>query len=154
LNVLESISETALVRWAAESDWGYPIILTAHAIGMALVVGILLMFDLRVLGLASAIPYAAIRKYFRVAWIGLAINACSGTLLFLINYTAFLHNTAFITKISLLILAAVGTAVLAKQVTDTAPTSRRAHIIAGVCVVLWLGAITAGRIVGYTSVPE
>ncbi len=158
MNLLESISQTALVRWAAESDWGYPIVLTAHAIGMALVVGILLMFDLRVLGLGARIPFAAIRSYFRVAWIGLVINLCSGTLLFLINYTAFLHNTAFITKISLLVAAGIGTAVLAREVSTRdvpdASQSRRAQAIAGVCILLWVGAITAGRIVGYTSVPE
>ena len=161
MNFLETISQTALVRWAAESDWGYPIVLTAHAIGMALVVGILLMFDLRVLGLGSCIPFAAIRAYFRVAWIGLAINICSGTLLFLINYTAFLHNIAFLTKISLLAVAGIGTWMLAREVSGASSSgasnievTRRTQILAGVCVVLWLGAITAGRIVGYTSVPE
>jgi hypothetical protein len=155
LNLLETISETALVRWAAESDWGYPIVLTTHAIGMGLVVGILLMFDLRVLGVAARIPFAAIRSYFRVAWIGLVINVCSGTLLFFINYTAFLHNTAFLTKLSLLVAAGGGTWLLAREVTSAGNVaSRRAQVIAAVCVVLWLGAIVAGRIVGYTSVPE
>jgi hypothetical protein len=153
LDFLESISQTALVRWAAESDWGYPIVLTAHAIGMSLVVGILLMFDLRVLGVAARIPFSAIRAYFRVAWIGLVINACSGTLLFFINYTAFLHNTAFITKLSLLVLAGIGTAWLSREVSDDGP-SRRAYTLAVICVLLWFGAIIAGRIVGYTSVPE
>ena len=156
LNLLEAISETSLVRWAAESDWGYPIVLTTHAIGMGLVVGILLMFDLRVLGVAKQIPIAAIRGYFRVVWIGLVINVCSGTILFFINYTAFLHNTAFLTKLSLLVVAGVGTWLLVREVTTkgNAPTTRRAQVIAAVCVLLWLGAIVAGRIVGYTSVPE
>jgi len=155
LNFLESISQTPLVRWAAESDWGYPIVLTTHAIGMGLVVGILLMFDLRVLGVAARIPISAIRSYFRVAWFGLAINVCSGTLLFFINYTAFLHNTAFLTKISLLVLAGFGTWLLAREVSvANVVTTRRARVLAGVCVLLWLGAIVAGRIVGYTSVPE
>jgi hypothetical protein len=156
LDFLETISQTALVRWAAESDWGYPIVLTTHAIGMGLVVGILLMFDLRVLGVAARIPFAAIRSYFRVAWFGLVINVCSGTLLFFINYTAFLHNTAFLTKISLLVIAGIGTWLLAREVSAPADgaITRRAKAIAVVCVVLWLGAIVAGRIVGYTSVPE
>lgn len=156
MSLLESISQTALVRWTAESDWGYPIVLTSHAIGMALVVGILLMFDLRVLGLASTISFGSLRNYFRVAWLGLIVNACSGTLLFLANYTAFLHNTAFLTKISLLALGGIATWMLAREVSASPanqPTTR-ARILAYVCIAIWLGAIVAGRIVGYTSVPE
>jgi hypothetical protein len=154
LNFLEAISQTLLIRWVAESDWGYPIVLTAHAVGMALVVGIMLMFDLRVLGVAARIPYESIRVYFRVAWLGLAINAVSGTLLFFINYTAFLHNAAFLTKLSLLCLAAIATWLLSREVSRSEMSTRSARCLAGFCVVIWLGAIVAGRIVGYTSVPE
>jgi hypothetical protein len=162
LALLETISQTALVRWVAESDWGYPITLTAHAIGMSLVVGILLLFDLHVVGrsrglgaLGGHIPLHTTRPFFRVAGVGVVINVVSGSLLFLANYTAFLHNAAFLTKISLLTTAAVGTALLAHDVRDVADKpSRRAQVIAFICVFLWLGAIVAGRIVGYTSVPE
>jgi FtsH-binding integral membrane protein len=156
LSLFESLSQTALVRWTAESDWGYPIVLTSHAIGMALVVGILLMLDLRVLGLANKMSFDSLRIYFRVAWLGLIVNACSGTLLFLANYTAFLHNTAFLTKMSLLVIGGFGTWMLVREVSSSPSDqpSRRARVIASLCIAIWLGAIVAGRIVGYTSVPE
>ena len=154
MSVLETISQTALIRWVAESDWGYPIVLTGHAIGMALVVGILLMFDLRVLGVGTRMPFAAIRPYFRVAWLGFAVNLVSGTLLFFVNYNAFLHNTAFLSKLSLLLMAAIGTWLLVREAYGVAgATSRRARVLAFACVLLWFGAITAGRIVGYTTLP-
>lgn len=154
MSFLETLSQTSLVQWTAASDWGYPIVLTSHAIGMALVVGILLMFDLRVLGLGASISFDAIRSYFRVVWVGLAVNVLSGTLLFLANYTAFLHNTAFLTKLSLLVVAGFGTGLLARDMSHAHTPTRRAKIIAWLCIALWLGAIIAGRIVGYTSVPE
>jgi len=156
LGTLEAISQSSLVRWVAESDWGYPIVLTLHALGMALVVGIMMMFDLRVLGFAARVPLTSARSFFPVAWSGFAVNLCSGTLLFLANYAAFLHNTAFLTKISLLSIAAVVTYFLSREVTATGTeiSSPRAKILAALCLLLWLGAITAGRIVGYTSVPE
>jgi hypothetical protein len=162
LQFLESLSETELVRWVAESDYGYPFVLTMHAIGMALVVGIVLIVNLRVLGCAKRISLASLRAFFRVAWLGLAINVVSGSLLFCANYTAFLHNVAFITKISLLIVGGIGTGVLARElnlstVTDATGIelpSQKARAIAAILVIVWLGAITAGRIVGYTSVPE
>jgi hypothetical protein len=163
LELLETWSQTSLVRWVAESDYGYPFVLTLHAIGMALVVGIMLMVDLRVIGFAKDISIASLKRFFLIAWIGLAINATSGALLFLANYTAFLHNTAFITKLSLLVVAAFGTAWLTKELklsgisadsTGAEIPSQKARVLAVALVILWLGAIAAGRIVGYTSMPE
>jgi hypothetical protein len=115
-----------------------------------------LMLDLRVLGLASKISFDSLRIYFRVAWVGLIVNAISGTLLFLANYTAFLHNTAFLAKISLLAIGGLATWSLVREISSSSPDqpSRRARIIASACIAIWLGAIVAGRIVGYTSVPE
>jgi hypothetical protein len=160
LQLLEEGSQSAIVRWVAESDYGYPFVLTLHAIGMALVVGIMLILDLRVLGFARGVSLTALRSFFRVAWLGLAINVISGSLLFLANYTAFLHNVAFITKLSLLTVAGIGTVLLASELkvsvvaTDGEMPSNRARMIAAALAILWLGAITAGRIVGYTSMPE
>ena len=127
---------------------------------MALVIGIMLVVDLRVIGAVKVLSFNTLRTFFTVAWIGLAINAGSGTLLFLANYSAFLTNTAFITKIVLLSVGAVLTVVLSKLLSPFASTNEEtitypsnARILATVCLIIWLGAITAGRIVGYTSVP-
>jgi hypothetical protein len=120
---------------------------------MALVVGIMLIADLRVLGVAKVIPYSVLRQFFLFAWIGLLLNAGSGTLLFLANYGAFLTNTAFLTKISLLIAGAIVTFFLTRMLKVDEEAPGKARLLAAVCIGLWLGAITAGRIVGYTSVP-
>ena len=153
MQFLESLSQTSLILWVAESNYGYPIVLTLHSLGMALVVGIMLVADLRVVGVAKTIPFSLLRQFFLFAWIGLGINAASGTLLFLANYSAFLTNTAFITKIVLLIIAAVLTVFMNRSISDDNNISKLAKILAVVCILLWLGATTAGRIVGYTSVP-
>ena len=106
--------------------------------------------------MANKIAFDSLRSIFAFAWFGLIINACSGTLLFLANYTAFLHNAAFLTKMSLLAVGGFATWLMVREITssqDDLP-SRRARVIASICVAIWLGAIVAGRIVGYTSVPE
>jgi hypothetical protein len=156
LGILEVISQSSIVQWVAASDWGYPIVLTAHALGMALVVGIMLMLDLRVIGFAARVPLTTARLFFPVAWSGFAVNLVSGTLLFFANYTAFLHNAAFLTKISLLLLGAIVTFFLSRELYERndETVTQSAKVMAWVCLILWLGAIVAGRIVGYTSVPE
>jgi hypothetical protein len=155
--VLDYLSQTALILWVAESDWGYPIVLTLHSIGMALVVGILFMFDLRILGLARRIPFQTFERFFPIAWTGFVVNLVSGTLLFLANSAAFLTNTAFITKITMLCGAAFVAWLLGHRVdlnngSDVAATASRA--LAAASLTLLLGAITAGRIIAYTNVPE
>ena len=154
MQALDYISQTAPVLWVAESDFGYPTVLTLHSIGMALVVGIIFVFDLRVLGLGSRLSVRALDAFFPLAWLGLAINTISGTLLFFANYTAFLHNTAFLTKLALLAAAAVCTALLARRDDLETAISGVARGLAAASLLLLLGAITAGRIIGYTSVPE
>lgn len=148
--MLDYLSQTALILWVAESDWGYPIVLTLHSIGMALVVGILFMFDLRILGLGKRIPLVAFDTFFPIAWVGFAINLVSGTMLFLANPSIFLSNTAFITKIALLCGAGAVAFVLGRRDLENVVS----RTLAASSLVLLLGAITAGRIIAYTNVPE
>lgn len=154
MELFERLVNSQLVQWVAASDWGYPIVLTLHAIGMALVVGIVMMFDIRVLGYARRISIAGFPQLFPVLWLGVVINVCSGSLLFLANYTAFIRNTAFLTKISLLVVGGIATYFLHHDVKASDPAGSRAKVIAALSLLVWLGAIAAGRIVGYTSVPE
>ena len=162
MQFFDQLSQTALLIWVAESDYGYPIVLTSHAIGMALVVGLLLMMDLRILGVARGIDLAAMQKFYRVVWIGFGINLLSGSLLFLTNVPSYLQNTAFLVKVALLVLGAIGSIYLAKNVAAEIDASsnalvqcsQRTRLMAGGLLIIWLAAITAGRIVGYTLIPE
>jgi hypothetical protein len=150
------ISQTAPVLWVAESDYGYPTVLTLHSLGMALVLGIVMMLNLRVIGIVSHIPVRSFHPFAPVAWAGLAINVVSGTLLFCANYTVFLANTAFISKIVLLCAAGLVTWLLASELagSDDAGNSTRSRALAAMSLLLLFAALTAGRVIAYTSVPE
>ncbi len=162
MQFLDTLSQTSLIDWVMASDYGYPIVLTFHAIGMALVVGLMLILNLRIVGLANAVNLSSLPRFFLFAWIGLAINLVSGTLLFLGNYSAYLENASFLIKISLLIGGCIFTYVLIRGLkkhdlwehssnSDAIPNSLKSLSI--ICICLWLGAITAGRTVGYTLLP-
>ena len=88
------IESSALSVWTRESASliAYPAILSAHAIGMALAAGINAAIALRLLGAASEIPAAELRRYAGVAWIGFVINAVSGMLLLIAYPTKALTN--------------------------------------------------------------
>jgi hypothetical protein len=89
LPVFEWLETSALAIWVGESLWGYPIMLGLHAVGLAIVVGIFVMLDLRMLRVIRGISFDAFLSLFRLAWIGLIINALSGTALFTSQATTF-----------------------------------------------------------------
>jgi hypothetical protein len=131
--------------------------LSLHAVGLAIVVGIFVMRDLRLLGCFSGISYASIDGLKKLAWTGFAINAVSGCFLFSSQATTFIHSTPFLLKISMIFLAAVCAAIIQNRMRDEAsvwdssgtgaPGSVKA--IAAVSLALWAGAIISGRLVAY-----
>jgi len=149
------LQETSLAVWIQESLWGYPYVLSFHAIGMAIVVGVVLMFNLRVLGFAGAIPLTSFQKLFTVIWIGFIINFISGSMLFSADAVRFITNTVFLIKLSCLVAGGITVWILARilgEKTGTAAGKRipaGAKIIAVLSMLLWAGAIVAGRLTAY-----
>jgi len=155
LEWLEWLENTGVARMVQESSWGYPIILSAHAVGMAIVAGIVLVINLRVMGLASEAPLAAFRTMYRFALIGLAINAVSGTLLFVGNPDAFYESNPFRIKVILLVVGITLMVKTARYFFGSAGSvgnslfATHARMMAALSVVVWIGVIVAGRLIAY-----
>lgn len=132
--------------------WGYPIVLSLHAIGMATMVGVALMLTIRVLGFAAPIPVTAMAPYWRVAVAGFVLNLLSGTGLFFGGASELFFNWAFRTKIVLVFLGLALTWRLVRiciaRSDDISPAHRN---LAGVAMSTWIAAIISGRLIGYLS---
>lgn len=157
MEVLRWLEKEPLGAWVRESEWGYPIMLCAHAVGMAVVVGCLLMINLRVLGFGRSIVLANLRPLTGVAWGGFAMNALSGLLLYFGNARRLTETPAFQIKMLLLIVGGWMVWLLWRtlgaepaMLNDTAEPSRRLKWIAGLSSLIWIGVIFAGRTIGYT----
>jgi len=166
MELLAWLEETDLSVWLRESDWGHPIMLCFHAVGMGIVVGVSLMFSARVLGYSKDFPLSGFDKLFGLAWFGFAMNAVSGTLLYIGEPRRLLMTPAFLIKMVLIIFAGFSLWILARTLHgeerrpggDVAwpgpdvvtPNAKLAAIFP---IVFWLGAILAGRLVGYTIGP-
>lgn len=150
------LERTPLSDWVRTWPWANPILLCMHAIGMALVVGSGLMTGARVLGFARSLPLSLFAKLTAVAWIGVAINATSGVLLFIADGEKYVANWTFLLKISLIAAAGVATWAMWRELTreDSASTGMSfgagARVAAFASIVLWIGAVTAGRMIAYT----
>ena len=153
--MLEWLESSWVARLVQESAWGYPIVLSAHAVGMAVLAGIVLMINFRVLGLAPAIPLWALKPMYRVALIGVVINVISGLMLFTANADAFFVSTPFWIKISLLCVGVALMVMMTRRIFATAGSEgggvveKQVRLMAQVSTVAWIGVIVMGRLIAY-----
>ena len=155
--VFEWLEMTALAIWVGESLWGYPIMLGMHAIGLATVVGIFVMLDLRMLRVIRGVSFKAFQSLFRLAWIGLLVNAFSGSALFTSQATTFVESAPFLIKISAVIFGVIVGIFIQRRLKlraadwDNADTNieSSATTLAALSLACWIGAIFAGRLIAY-----
>jgi len=155
--VFEWLENTSLAIWVGESLWGYPIMLGTHAIGLAIVVGIFVMLDLRMLRVIRGVSFNAFPSLFRLAWIGLLFNTVSGSALFSSQATTFVESAPFLIKIASVIAGVVLGIFIQRRLRsraadwDAADTNieSSATALAALSLVCWIGAIFAGRLIAY-----
>jgi hypothetical protein len=148
MTVVTAIDQSALASFVRDTIWVYPLMLTLHAIGLAFAAGVSVAMALRVLGVASAMPLPAKRKLQPLFYTALAVNAISGVGLVLNNPAKWLVDPLFYVKLTLLLFALIDTQLLVRTFA-AARTLATARALAIVSLVLWAGAITAGRLLAY-----
>jgi len=147
---------TALATWTRESPsiWAYPTILTLHTAGLGIVVGASAVIDLRLLGFGRRIQLAALLPLFTIVAWAFALNAVTGVLLFIADATMKSKQVVFYVKLTLIGLALWDTVALRAGLTRSdgsggARSARDLRRLAMASLVLWTGAITAGRLMAY-----
>lgn len=153
------LESTAVSTWVRESGslWAYPMVLTAHTVGMSLLVGASAIIDLRLLGVAPRVPLGPLAVVFRALWTGAVISLISGLLLFGADASTKGATTVFFVKLAFIaggLVAAWRLArVLAGSHTDGEASTGRPRLLAVLSLLLWTAAITAGRFMAYLT-PE
>lgn len=144
------IENSAIARFVQESLWGYPVILSAHAVGMAILAGIALMVNLRLLGFAPGVPTAPLRTMIRIGFWGLLINFVSGVMLFAADAYHFLHSWPFRVKLALLVTGVLCLVLVYRRLPEgDAASGGRRPMLPAFAVCAWLGVIVAGRLIAY-----
>jgi hypothetical protein len=148
------LENSALADWVRLSSFGYPFVISAHAVGMSIMVGVALALDLRLLGFFPRLPLASLHRFLGLAWAGFGINFLSGIALFSSEATSFAMDRTFQLKMSLVLLGAITAALLQTALgrdssawVTTAPVNVR--IVALASILFWVGAIVTGRLTAY-----
>jgi hypothetical protein len=158
----------AWIGWLEQSDLAesiredanlFPAIESLHVLAISLVVGTILVVDLRLLGLASRQRRLVdlTRSVLPLTWGAFAVAATSGSLLFISNAGHYLANGFFDAKMGLIALAGVNMALchaiigrnLAAWPADAAlpPVARLSGALS---LAVWIAVVACGRWIGFT----
>ena len=155
--IFKTIEESGISTWIRDSPsfFAFWFILSFHAIGMGLLVGASVVIDLRILGVAKDLPIAPLKSLYRVIWLGFAIQIVSGTLLLIGYPTKAFTNPDFYIKMTLVGLGVAVMHLINKRVFSDSSLSdsdmmAKGKTLATWSLVLWAGAVTAGRLLAYT----
>ena len=154
--MLEWLESTQFSAWVRNELWGWPMALTVHAFGTALVIGFVLIIGLRLLGLFELIPYSLLNRLFPVIWVALVLQLLSGFALWSTKPTQYVVDVAFLVKFSLVIVGTILTLSLYRTVKREAASweakgavsSRGVQFVAAALVV-WCVVLVASRLTAH-----
>jgi len=133
----------------AAHPWAYPALEAAHIVGIALLVGNLVLLELRVWGAAPELPLRALAKLsLTVALGGFGLVALTGLAMFSAQPGELLANRIFVIKMGLVALAGLNAAFFHAR-DGLARLDGMAKAQTVLSLGLWLGVIICGRWIAY-----
>lgn len=156
---VQAIEASGPAEWVRTSVKVLPIVNAVHVMGVGLLFGTILIVDLRLLGVAGAArPFRrTAHELLPLTWIGFALALATGSLMFAANATTYVGNTAFLTKMALLMLAGLNMVVFEAVTSrgaagwDVGRTPAAARLAGGFSILLWVSVIFFGRWIGFTK---
>lgn len=129
--------------------WAYPVLEGIHITGIGMLVGNLLLLELRVFGWGAALPVQALaRLSLGLALSGFALAATSGLLMFATQPAELLANRAFTLKMLLLFVAGCNAAFFhARRSLERLDLPARLLMLSS--TLIWLSVILCGRWIAY-----
>ncbi|MEQ1760663.1 MAG: DUF6644 family protein [Vicinamibacterales bacterium] len=158
LEICQWLESSRLGEMVTLSQWGFPILVTTHLLGLGVSVGTIMWMDFRLLGwFLPSVPVPEVyRRVAPLALTGFAVMFLSGIVLFVGYATSAYGNTFFRIKLAALLVAGVNAAAYhlftERQVATW--TGRRlpwpARAAGLVSIGVWTTVVLAGRMMSYT----
>lgn len=155
---LDWLGDSALGAAMRGDLWLYPLVEVVHIIGFSVLVGSVVMFDLRVLGLSRSIAVTALARHLLVwSLAALLLIVPAGLMMFSAHPHDFASNNVFILKLGLIATAGLNAALFHIGVYRTvsgwnidASAPAIAKVQALLSIALWFSVILCGRLLAYT----
>ncbi len=137
-----------------ESTYGFSVLLTLHVIFMCLFLGLIVMMDLRLVGIANLRTRASEiqRRLFPWQILGFVLISITGAMLFWAQPLRYFGKTFFWIKMGIMVLAGMNAGVihlLTHNKPETAWDSTAAKFAGAASLVLWGAVLAFGRLTAY-----
>ncbi len=152
---LQALAAWPVAAYLREATVAYAALNAAHIFAIGLVIGSIVTLDLRILGMFRAVPLQPLAPPLsRVAAAGVLLAIATGFLLFSVRPVAYVNNPAFLAKVSLVGLGVVNALALRanrhwRVTREGAPPHASLRIAAVLSLLIWAGAVLAGRWIGF-----
>ena len=156
MGFLTWLESTAYSQWIVSGLTGWPLMLSMHAVGLSIVVGVVFVLNLRLFGLFRPIPLTSLHDLLAIGWIGIALNVFSGVSLFVAQASFYVTNVPFIVKITFVILGIGNLYHMQKFLKRDAASWEAAGtvpqlglVLGGTSFAFWTIAVVTGRLIAY-----
>ena len=154
-SVLIWIESSPLHNWVLDAVWVFPASETIHFFGLIVLFGSVGIVDLRLLGIARAIPLHSTLAFVPLSLVGFSLNAITGTIFFFADPFRYYPNIAFRFKVLAIILAGLNAVwfkyAVHRKIVQSEELATDAKIIAGLSLAIWILVIVAGRMIPYVE---
>ena len=140
--------------------WLWPVFESIHFMGLALVLGVAGLFDLRLLGFMKRIPVRKAAEFLPLATVGFALNVVTGLYFYIAQPFQYSFNIAWWYKVTALAIAVANAGFFnlmfrSRLVTlrDDEDTPMSFKIVGAVSLAAWLNVLFWGRMLPYWSPP-
>src|SRR5882672_1735525 len=149
LHICRWLQENSFIGAMNGMAWSAAATEIVHYFSMFILVGSMVIVDLRVLGVVARRIDATqlAERLFPWTWFSLALNFLSGFIMFAGSATAYYRNDIFYDKLGVVLLAIVANIIVQQKVrkwNQLRAMPAWAKLIAVVSIGLWIGAIVAG----------
>lgn len=136
-----------------ESTYGFSFLLTAHVVAMCWFFGLILMMDLRLVGVGNLRTRASEISPRLLPWqiVGFTLMTLTGVLLVWAQPLRYFGKTFFWWKMGLMVLAGINAGIihLITRRSEAAWDSRAAKVAGAASIVFWVAVLALGRLVAY-----
>jgi hypothetical protein len=154
--ILTWMRDSALAVMIVNNIWVFPTLETLHFIGLILLMGSLLVIDLRFMGFAPRIPLHAVLGFLPLSLLGFVINLTTGILFLFSDPYHYYDNLSFRLKMLAVLLAGLNAiwfklSLNLESLLAQSPGNPgvRIRLIAGLSLLLWTSVIVFGRMIPY-----
>ncbi len=154
----ESIVGGSLNTWIQATYWLWPVMEISHFVGLSLLLGGLLVIDLRMAGHFRSFDPAATHQLLPLVLIGFGINLITGILFFYGDPMRYSVNIGFQIKMGLVVVAGLNAALYYWKLSPimhgwdaTTVSPPLAKFVAYTSLAVWAGVLLCGRLIPYVG---